>query len=221
MGTSAKRFRVQEVDPSGRRYSWGRTADLDEHIAILKNELEGRPVICLEHAGLVVRIRRKVDLQPSLAAFFDLWDREAEQLAANLPSRWLISACDTFADYGTSFQRAAALILSATVNTLKLAETERLLLRDASHDRAKTDALIRTHDERVHVELWDGMTAYSVVAGDMPRNLFARISRVLAEDPALSAIGAALIDRAIEGDTVFGRLAQLNPRFAPPSEPST
>lgn len=190
---------------------------MDEHISLLRTEFVGLPEICHTHAELVVRIRRKLDLQPTLAAFFDLWDAEAEQLAANLSSRWLVSACDTFADYGTPFQQAGALILSATINTLKLADTERLLLNDASRDPAKTDALIRSHAENAHVELWDGMTAYSVVAGDMPRNLLSRMRAVLGQDPVLSVIGRTLIERALQGDTVFGRLAVLNPRFAPPS----
>ena len=104
-------------------------------------------------------------------------------------------------------------MLSATINTLKLAETERLLLSDVSLDPEKTEELIRTQSERTHVPLWDGMTAYSIEAGDMPRNLLSRMRALLSGDPALRAIGAVLIERALNGDTVFGRLSKRNPRF--------
>jgi hypothetical protein len=190
---------------------------VDEHIALLRTEFIGLPDICHTHAALIVRIRRKIDLDSTLESFFELWSSSAEQLAANLSSRWLVSACDTFADHGTPFQRAAALVLSAMINTLKLAETERLLLRDVSIDPVKVDKVVRSHAERTHIELWDGMTAYSLAAGDMPRNLFARIRAVLSEDPALGVIGATLLERALQGETVFGRLSRLNPRYWTPA----
>jgi hypothetical protein len=187
---------------------------VDQQISLLRAEFAGLPDICHAHAALIVRIRRQIDLESSLAEFFELWLSDTDQLAVHLSSRWLVSACDTYADYGTPFQQAGALLLSATINTLKLAETERLLLRDSSSDPEKVDTLIRSHADRIHVDLWDGMTAYSVVAGDMPRNLLSRMRTVLGQDPVLSVIGAALIERALQGDTVFGRLSKLNPRFA-------
>jgi hypothetical protein len=218
---SAKPTPVQKPIEEPPRSPWGRTADVDEHISQLRAEFIGLPETCHEHAALVVRIRRKIDLESTLGAFFALWASDAEQLASNLSSRWLVSACDTFADYGTPFQRAAALMLSATINTLKLAETERLLMSDASLDLEKTERLIRTQAGQTHVPLWDGMTAYSIEAGDMPRNLLSRMRSVLSGDPALSAIGAALIERALQGDTVFGRLSKRNPRFwVPRTDPS-
>jgi hypothetical protein len=198
----------------GRQLGWGQSADLDEHLALLRSEFVGLPETCHRHAGLIVRIRREIELEASLAAFLQLWDVEGETLVEHLTSRWLVSACDTYADHGSPFQRAAALMLSATVNTLKLAETERLLLRDVSPDPAKADLVTRSHAAGSHIELWDGMSAYAVTTGDMPRHLFARMYAVLDQDRVLSLIGRTLIDRAIASDTVFGRLAKLNPRFA-------
>lgn len=207
---------MQKLDRS-RRYSWGRTADFDQHVEMLRAEFEGQPEICLAHAALIVRIRRGIDLQDSLDRFFLLWTSEGQELARLLSSRWLVSACDTIADHGTPFQRAGAMMLSATINTIKLAETERLLLCDASLDASKVEALKSHHAERIHVELWDGMTAYSIEAGDMPRNLLARMWAVLDQDRVLQAIGTTLIERALQGDTLFARLAAMNPRFAPPN----
>lgn len=212
---------MQRSTQGERRHSWGRTADLDEHIALLKAEFTGLPEICHRHASLVVRIRRRIEIESAVAEFFELWDSSADELAANLSSRWLVSACDTYADHGSEVQRATALMLSAIVNTIKLAETERLILSDPNPDADKTDELIRKHSQQVHVDLWDGMTAYSIVAGDMPRNLLARLRSVLGSDPVLSVIGETLIGRAIEADTLYGRMARLNPRFAFPRQPSS
>ena len=136
---------MQRSGRNGRRHTWGRTKDADEHISRLRAEFAGLPEICHTHASLIVRIRRKIDLESTLTAFFELWSSKADELAAHLSSRWLVSACDTFADYGTPFQRAGALILSATINTLKLAETERLLLRDASPDPERIEAMKASH----------------------------------------------------------------------------
>src|SRR5205085_10868877 len=144
-----------------------------------------------------------------------LWAEEFEFLTAHLNSRWLISACDTFADHGSDTQKAAAMLLVVLINTVKLAETERLALRDASTLPAKFDAIAESHRGKRHIELWDGMMAYGPFSGDMPRNMLRRLAMLTEKDAALGAIARTLIRRAVAADTLLGRLARLNEGFLP------
>lgn len=185
------------------------------HLRMLSREFAGSPEICFAHAQLVVCIRRSRELAEVLPLFFKLWRDEAEFLARRLNSRWLISACDTFADYGTPAQKAAAMPLVLLVNMTKLAETERRFLADPESLPERIGAIVESHKHKSQVELWDGICAYAPFGGDMPRNMFRRMMRIVDEDASLGLIARELIRRAIENDTLLGRLARMNPEFLP------
>jgi hypothetical protein len=185
------------------------------HFRLLAGDFAGGFELCFAHAQLIVCIRRSRELADVLPLFFKLWRDEPEFLAKHLDSRWLISACDTFADYGTPAQQAAAMPLILLVNLTKLAETERRWLADTDGVPEKIEAIAETHKRRMHIELWDGLTAYAPFGGDMPRNMFRRMLRIAGEDAGLATIARELIRRAVENDTLLGRLAKLNPEFLP------
>jgi hypothetical protein len=148
-------------------------------------------------------------------AFLKFWATEFEFLTAHLNSRWLILACDTFADYGSDAQKAAAMILVVLINAVKLAETERLSLRDKTSLPENFNAIAESHHAKSHIELWDGMTAYAPFSGDMPRNMLRRVALLTDKDAALTAIARTLIRQAVAADTLLGRLARLNSGFFP------
>jgi hypothetical protein len=189
--------------------------NIHRHFRLLAGDFAGNAEICFAHAQLVVCIRRSLELAEVLPFFFKLWREEADFLAKHLDSRWLISACDTFADYGTPAQQAAAMPLILLVNITKLAETERRWLADADAVPEKIGAIAESHRRKMHIELWDGVTAYAPFCGDMPGNMFRRMMRILGEDAALSAIARELIRRVTAADTLLGRLARMNPDFLP------
>jgi hypothetical protein len=208
-------LKSQRLEGDARGISFETSENLSEHFDHLQKDFVGLPLLCFAHAQLVVRIRRKLDLAETVPAFLKLWATESEFLTAHLNSRWLISACDTFADYGTDAQKAAAMILVVLINAVKLAETERLSLRDAASLPEKFDAITESHRAKSHIELWDGMTAYAPFSGDMPRNMLRRIALLTEKDAALAAIAKTLIRRAVAADTLLGRLARLNSGFLP------
>jgi hypothetical protein len=185
------------------------------HFRMLAGGFTGLPEICFVHAQLVVCIRRSRELAEVLPLFFKLWREEGEFLTQHLDSRWLKSACDTFVDYGTPAQQAAAMPLIMLVNMTKLAETERRWLADTDLMPEKLRAIGDSHRRRIQVELWDGIFAYSATSGDMPRNMFRRMMRLADEDASLALIARTLIRRAIENGTLLGRLAKMNPEFLP------
>ncbi len=186
--------------------------DLEEHLAELRAEFAGQSELAYQHAELVVRIRRRVGLERDLAAFFALWEAERAFLADALSSRWLVSALDTFVDHGTPMQSALALPAVGMIALLKLGETERVVLVDATLSEASVEALHR-YRQTGFVYLWDGMTAYAMNGGNVFRNFVSRYLAKLQPEPVLHAIVAALIDRAREGDTLLSRLERYNPRL--------
>lgn len=191
------------------------STDLAEHFDILRPDFAGLPLLCFAHAQLVVCLRRRLELAENLPVFLRLWAEEHEFLTTHLNSRWLISACDSFVDYGSDAQKAAAMALVILINTVKLAETERFASRDPLPLREKFDGIAERHAAKRHIELWDGITAYAPYTGDMPRNMLRRLATLTERDPALTSIARTLIRRAVAADTLLGRLARLNPGFLP------
>lgn len=191
-------------NPGGR----GRKRYLGEHLRALKHEFSGKSELCYLHAELVVKIRRGIDQATTLERFFLLWEHENEHLTANLNSRWLISALDTFADYGSPVQRAVALMQVAFFNTIKLAETEHLVLGappavDSLAGLASTPP----------VPLWDGMESYNVVRGDMLRNMLERMQRATRADLILTRIFETLLERAKASNNLLSRMMRGNRFF--------
>lgn len=202
--------------PGGqRRIAVGGFDDVQRHIENLREEFVGMPELCFLHAQLIVMIRREIDLEINLAAFFALWEREPEFLARHLSSRWLISACDTFADYGSDIQRAIAMHAVVFVNMSKLFETERLACRDPNIREDEFRTIETKYARKESVELWDGVTAYSPYNGDMPRNMLRRLLSIASKDRACGLIVRSVLMRALENDTCFARFARINPGFLP------
>jgi hypothetical protein len=209
------RLKSQIIGGFERRIAFGGHANLDAHFENLRLEFTGLPALCFAHAQLNVLIRRRIDIEENVPLFFELWAAEAEFLCKYLSSRWLISACDSFADYGSGRQRTAAMMLVVLINMTKLAETERVSLKDRTSLEPDYAEIVECYDRKQSFELWDGIVAYSPYNGDMPRNMFRRVMKLTDSDPALRLIARTLIRRAVEADTLLGRLARLNPEFLP------
>jgi hypothetical protein len=170
----------------------------------LRKSFEGGTELCYFHAKLIVLLRRGIDVSANWTTFSSLWEEESEYLCRTLNSRWLISALDTYADYGNSLQQARALIQVAFFNVIRLAETERAVTGAHNlQNLAKRDGLERG-------ELWDGITIYNLRHGDMIWNMLERIRRTLALDPIFSAIFEALLEKALRHDTLIFRVNQLS-----------
>jgi hypothetical protein len=176
-------------------------AKLDE----LHRAFEGASELCYFHAELIVRLRRGIDVAASWETFARMWDHERDFLCANLNSRWLISALDTFADHGDPTQQARALIQIAFFNSIRIAQTERVLV--AGED--DSGSAVVAGQSQMH-ELWDGIETYNFRRGDVVWNMLARIRRALDPDPILSKIFATLLQRALQHDTLIGRAARIS-----------
>ena len=195
------RLRNEVVTTHSYVPSFGKHEKLQQQLIMLEHEFSGQLRLKLVHAILNVFLRRNIEAENVYRHFCTLWAGHGDILIETLDSRWLIAACDTICDYSADPDEASSAIMCSLFgNTLKLAETERLIT-----SRDKVDP-VRI---KGRIPLFDGMTAFMSGGGDMPANLLNRLDRALKPDTLTGMIGRELISRALSGDTVFTRLAKL------------
>jgi hypothetical protein len=186
----------------------GRLPDLGQHLDQVESEFGGRDQLSFLHAALIVLIRREISLPSSLAAFQNLWDADSERLCHRLDLRWLVAACDTFADHAASEVDAVRALLASTLtNTVKLYETERRLTGSVAISRN----MIETSAEDTPWILFDGLTRFGIERGDMVRQLLNRLENANADrnDP-VQRLTVEVINRVLSGPTVFQRFSTLH-----------
>jgi hypothetical protein len=173
--------------------------DLQQHFDMLEAEFVGQIRLKLVHAQLIVLIRRQQQTAFVYDHFCRLWADHGDLLLEVLDSRWLVSALDTICDLSPDpAERQVAILCVLFVNTLKLAETERLITEPAAPDINRIVGRAPIHD---------GLTAFKCGRGNMVMNLLQRIDRTLTADSRVGRIGREVISRALSADTVFARLA--------------
>lgn len=193
--------------------------DVERHFETLERGFLGKPSLSFELVKIIVLIRRGIALEQNVKLFFTIIEAEIDFLLNVLSTRWIISIADTYADHGTDLQQATAVMIIAPFNMIKLTETERLIMADNHHDEHKIELNDQRRARREPLELWDGMTTYSLRHGDMPRNMIARMRRIAARDRVLSRIFDTLLQRALAGETILSRLAAYHTRFMPADWP--
>jgi len=175
---------------------------LSEHLLRLEREFAGEPQLALYHAVLIVLIRRDVQRGLAFRHYEALWSQQPDLLLKHLSARWLVAACDTLMDHAADkSERAIAALGSTLVNTVKLYESERRLVREASDD----------YSSLAHpVDLFDGLTSFSSGRGDMIYNLRARTKAICADNTLASRIVLELVRRMDRPETVYGRFAAVH-----------
>jgi hypothetical protein len=163
-----------------------------------RHQFIGRSALEFKHCVLTINIRRNHELQINLDAFFQAWAEEAYFLTKALDLKWLVSACDTFADHsGDDTERATALIGATLFKTIKIYETERLYrykrLEPAEWPEYKL------------VPLFDGLKSFNIGYGDAVINLKRRIKNLVRRGTTASLMLDELFDRACKLDTAFSR----------------
>lgn len=194
--------RIPATTPGCASVNTHRYADIDDHVDALRHEFAGRPAVCLEAIRHIVYLRRRLQADEHWSALQSLVARYEDVFLAELDTRWLLSICDTYSDHGTELERSAAMVIVTCINTIKLAETERLMMPGCQVDWE------RIKEQSQPVELFDGITSYLVKTGDMPRNMLARIEKALLPTPLLHRIWRAILLRLKHSDNLLSRLAR-------------
>jgi hypothetical protein len=187
----------------------GSEKSLDQHLTNLRREFSGQSDLILYHAKLIVLIRREFQTSTQYAEFRRLWDFESDFLRENLNIRWLISACDTFAEHDADPSvRSAAMMTSLLANTIKIQESERLIT--LSQNRPVDAAQVNTLQEKL-VPLFEGMSCFTVGTDDTLRNMVWRLQPFMKIEPT-GLILKEVWDRLQVEDTIFHRMRNLHRR---------
>lgn len=180
----------------------GSVKTLERHLHNLRNEFIGQPELVFHHAKLIVLIRREISTQQTFGEFKELWDEHADFLCQHLNIRWLVSACDTFADHDPDFAISnLALATSIFVNTIKIYESERFIT-DTQGTAVKADRVQLLQTELV--PLFEGLSCFTVGTDDTLRNMRWRLDKAFALHP-VGLILKTIYDRLQSNDTAFRR----------------
>lgn len=196
----------------GRRPAvpFGRRTDLTDQLEMLAEGFVGECALVWLHAALNVALRRGVQSERNTRRFLALWQEHADLLLELLDARWLISACDSFADvHPDPDQAALAASASFLVNTVKLYETE----RQGAPGAAPAPPFPAAVSFR---ELFDGLTTFLPERGDMVANLVVRLEAATARAlrrpgpfPVVAALLRELVNRLLGHGSVFQRARPL------------
>ncbi|MEB3255096.1 MAG: hypothetical protein VKJ05_01780 [Synechococcaceae cyanobacterium] len=195
---------------------FGRRPELAEQLEMLAAGFVGECALVWLHAALNVALRRGLQPPRNARRLLDLWAGHADLLLELLDARWLISACDSFADHHPDpAQAALAASASFLVNTAKLYETERLATAPPQGGAPFPAAV-------PFQEIFDGLTTFLPERGDMVANLVDRLdactARAIRSDTAPSLVAAILrelVSRLLVQPSVFSR-ARSAARFSWP-----
>jgi hypothetical protein len=151
---------------------------------------------------LIILLRRKKEIAVNWSVFQKLINENLKEICSTTNTRWLVSIADTYADYGNSIEKRNAMFISILINMEKLFST-RLLIYDLSLNMEKVEKIKK---EKVF-PLWDGVTSFNIVKGDMTNNLFLRLRSLMKPTPILARIFETVLQRMAENNST---LADIN-----------
>ncbi len=158
------------------------------------------------HAKLVMALRRREAPAAARDLFLRLWHEEGTHLARTLPTRWRISAAQTFANHGaTETERRLGGEIALLFGMVKLYETER---RFSGLPGWKVFPAPRPQPGPLPL----GIEPFGIADGDLAGNLLARIWRMAldAGPGAMAHMACVLLDELDRSNrTVLRRLAKM------------
>lgn len=197
---------IEQGDPVLSR---GSANDIQEHYLTLRREFSGQAELAFYHAILIVQIRREFMLAENFAKFELLWRHHENWLLENLNIRWLVSACDTFADHSKDPEvRALAISTSLLANTVKVYETENVMTNriDIQYDPKMVNKV-----QQMAIPLIDGMACFTVGTDDTLRNMLWRM-KGLSFNSTTGRILTTVFQRLTTLPCAYGRLRNAHTR---------
>ena len=188
-----------------------RTNDLSAHLENLKHQFIGQSELCFYHATLVVLLRRAYKIDDTFAEFESLWATETDYLRQNLSLRWLISACDTFADHSKNNTRVAILMNATTLmNTLRIYETQQFLQTDSESssrpiNKDKVESLYASDQP-----LYEGLTYFRIGSDDTLKNMRNRYEQFINIDRLATIMLLSIFDRLQINNSAFATMRSLH-----------
>lgn len=202
-------MKTTTIDAGSKVWTRGSNKSLSTHFEDLRREFHGQLELVFHHAKLIVLIRREAELRKHFELFTSLWETEEAFLLKHLDTRWLLAAVDTFVDHDDDpVVRSLGMAAICLVNSIKLAETERVLCESKTLPLSpERVAEIQTR----RVALFDGTSGFTVGTDDTLRHMRWRLDNV--RDLCITGrILGELFDRMQEHDTVYARFRAAHTR---------
>ena len=166
-----------------------------------KAKLGGPMAILPQLAALTVYLRRGVHPQASFRCIRQLVEGNLDLVLKQLDARWLVSICDSYADFGEPLEARNALLISTFLNWERLAASY-IQWAEPGRTTRRVEGPVPEENE----PLWGGLVTVQLTRGDTTNNLFKRYARLLAPTPHLLAIWRELLGRMRDNDSVMAAL---------------
>lgn len=151
--------------------------------------------------ALTVYLRRNGQTSATFLSFRQLIEGHLDLALDQLDSRWLISICDSYADFGDPITARNALLISTFLNWERLAAS---YIQWA--EPLRTTRRVDNPAPPSNAPLWDGLVTVQLARGDTTNNLLIRYARLLEETPHLLRIWRALLERIRNNDSVLAAM---------------
>lgn len=160
---------------------------------------------------LIVKLRKEVDISNNRLELRNVVEKNIDRICEELDTRWLVSICDTYADFGDPIEKRNAMLIVQVANFEKLWATN-LLMYDVKLNPKKLDKLKKNKV----IPLWDGMYSFNVNHGDITNNLFRRLNNLMEETSVLNKIYLTVLKRIKDNDTALANLDRYHQRLFEP-----
>ena len=164
-------------------------------------KLGAPPEILPQLITLTVYLRRNKYSEATFCCLRQLVEGNLNLVLNQLNSRWLVSICDSYADFGKPIEARNALLISTFLNWERLAASY-IHWSDPSRKTRRIDNPVDPKNQ----PLWDGLVTVQLTRGDTINNLLIRYAKLLEKTPHLLKIWRALLDRLQNNDSVMSAL---------------
>jgi len=160
---------------------------------------------------LIVNLRKGKDINTNWKEFSNIIEQNIDEVCKILDTRWLVSICDTYVDYGDPIISRNAMLVVQIANFEKLWATN-LLMYDI---RLNPEKLQKLKNNKI-ISLWDGMYSFNINHGDLTNNFFYRLENLLKETLVIEKIYRTILQRIKENDTILANLNKYHGRLFEP-----
>lgn len=159
---------------------------------------------------LIKYLRRNVDIEKNWTEFKENIELNINEVCRSFNTRWLISVCDTYVDYGNELEKRNAMFVVLIANLEKLWATN-LLMYDVKLNPSKLSELKKNKV----IPLWDGMYSFNINHGDMTSNMIRRLNSLFVQTPVLEKIFNTVLKR-MNNNTTLANLDKYHRRLFEP-----
>lgn len=162
---------------------------------------------------LIAELRNRRNVDRNWPSFRDLIEGNLSRVLDTFSSRWLISVCDTYVDFGGPIQSRNALLISLLVSLGRLSDS---LYEDRDIRPERVEQLNNGWPPQ-----YDGLQSLHLQRQDTLLNLAKRLTRSLMGDPIMHPIYLTILRRVKENDTLISRFAKRStkPEWVLPEQP--